>query len=310
MKKRTNSLIFGVLVIFLSVVATTILASCGTEVVAYDENEWPGWAEVGIFENPSYITAWTYPPPTAVGQKWKRFKGVRASFFPVATLPEDQHWLIDSVWTKIEPAFYGQDLDPCLDMGKCGRTEAGILVDSQGPRWFVWSQLRISCLRGTVGWLEPTTDEVRGCIGAPYHKVGLNKWNYVTLQQDPDFPERAWRVLVNGTWVATMWTHRGQDSSVIDGARITFYPQNPLPEGPYPRGGFWNRPPEYRDGAKWKPSPTGEARSLIEGTDPGCPGDYVIQDRVVDGIREGAWYMGSAGLGDGGPSVCSADPLY
>jgi hypothetical protein len=114
---------------------------------------------------PTYLLG--YPPETRVGQKYKRLQGVRAWIFPVATLPEGQHWVVDSVWTKIEPSFWREDVDACEGMHRCGRTEAVILVDSQGPRWFVWSQLPITCLRGSVGWLEPTTDKVRSCIGKP-----------------------------------------------------------------------------------------------------------------------------------------------
>jgi hypothetical protein len=312
MRKRVKWLIFGVLAFLVAAVGSGQIQG----VVAYDENEWPGWGEVGIFENPNYISSVTYPPDTRVRQKWKRFLGVRAQFFPVAALPEYDYWLVNSVETRIEPAFYGEDVDACLDMGKCGRTEAGILVDRLGPRWFVWSQLPITCLRGQVGWLDPKTDKVRGCIGKPFSLVGANKWNYVILRQAPTSLQ-SWEAYVNGRQVAKLKVHTGEDSNVIDGAVFLFYPENSS-AGFNIRGGFWNKPPDFLEykgwGTTWTKSPGGYALPAIDGDSyvdpPSCVGNYRIQDRVVDQNGEGTWFTGTKGLGDGGPSVCRAEPLY
>jgi hypothetical protein len=143
--------------------------------------------------------------------------------------------------------------------------------------------------------------------------VGANKWNYVILRQDPQ-SLRTWVVWVNGREVAKLKVHGGEDANVIDGAIFLFYPQNAGAKLKR-NGGFWNKPPDFLEykgwGTQWTKSPDGYALSSVNGNwGQSCVGHYVIQDRVVDQNGEGTWFTGAKGLGDAGPSVCRAEPLY
>lgn len=185
--------------------------------------------------------------------------------------------------------------------------QVGLLGDSNGFYWFIFSMKQVVCLRGTPppGW------EGHGCRGANGDMVQLGSWHKVELV-----------TYGQGFWIARVYNAQG---GAVDLARIysssrSIYRANAtfeeafsnLPD-PYLKGDYYHWHPQYWDwgtgGFRLWPASSGPGQNYLwTVTEPPgrenevCPAHYSSYHHIGGDPRY--WFTGTYG-GD-----CYEDPMW
>jgi hypothetical protein len=200
-----------------------------------------------------------------------------------------------SAWLGIDLAQFNGQTNSALF------SQVGILMDSLGARWFVYSEAGVSnCRAGSTSAFGG-----KGCIGQYSDLVGIGGWFQVEL------------VTYNqGFWVARVYNYNGaSDVARITSGNLRVYDVNNTVEEVYAGsndpmipGGFLFYRPRYMQWGTgfqlWPASSNGNNNYIYMSPPQICPPYFKALTNLANDPRY--WYAGTGSK----PGLCTANPLF